>query len=243
MGSTGLDGVMERIRCRGIVVDIEGTTSAARYVYDVLFPYARARLGPWLSAHASEPETAAVVAEVASIVGTDPSDLDAVASQLIRWIDDDTKAAPLKTIQGLIWQEGYARRELTSHLFDDVPPALRAWQEAGLVLAVYSSGSVAAQQALMAHAPQGDLRPLFTAYFDITTAGAKREPSAYRTIAAALGIDPADLLFLSDTQAELDAAREAGWQTVGLMREGESQATASGEPTVASFDEIDIVPA
>jgi len=183
------------------------------------------------------------VAEVASSIGADPGDLDAVTAQLIRWIDDDVKAAPLKTIQGLIWEEGYARGELTSHMFDDVPPALRAWKEAGLVLAVYSSGSVAAQQALVANAPQGDLRPLFTGYFDITTAGAKREPSSYRRIAVSLGIDPAQLLFLSDVQAELDAARVAGWQTVGLLREGETQATATAEPTVASFDDIEVVPA
>ena len=44
-------------------------------------------------------------------------------------------------------------------------------------------------------------------------------------------------------EAELDAAREAGWQTVGLLREGETQATATAEPTVASFDEIEVVPA
>jgi enolase-phosphatase E1 len=234
---------MERIACRGIVVDIEGTTSAARHVYEVLFPYARAHMRDWLAAHGSEPETAGAVAEVASSIGADPGDLDAVTAQLIRWIDDDVKAAPLKTIQGLIWEEGYARGELTSHMFDDVPPALRAWKEAGFVLAVYSSGSVAAQQALVANAPQGDLRPLFTGYFDITTAGAKREPSSYRRIAVSLGIDPAQLLFLSDVQAELDAARVAGWQTVGLLREGETQATATAEPTVASFDDIEVVPA
>ncbi len=229
---------MERIACRGIVVDIEGTTSAARHVYDVLFPYARAHLRDWLDRHGSEPETDSAVAEVAAGLGCDPDDLDAVTAQLVTWIDDDVKAAPLKTLQGLIWQEGYARGELTSHMFDDVPPALRSWQESGLTLAIYSSGSVAAQQALVAHAPQGDLRPLFSHYFDITTAGPKREPSSYRRIAEALGIAPGDLLFLSDTQAELDAAREAGWQVVGLRRTGEEQATAASDPTVGSFTEI-----
>ena len=231
---------MERIACRGIVVDIEGTTSAARHVYDVLFPYARAHLRDWLDRHGSEPETASAVAAVAAGLGCDPDDLDAVTAQLVAWIDDDVKAAPLKTLQGLIWQEGYARGELTSHMFDDVPPALRNWQESGLTLAIYSSGSVAAQQALVAHAPQGDLRLLFSHYFDITTAGPKREPSSYRRIAEALGIAPGDLLFLSDTQAELDAAREAGWQVVGLRRTGEEQATAASDPTVGSFAEIPV---
>ncbi len=233
---------MERITCRGIVVDIEGTTSAARHVYDVLFPYARTHLRDWLDRHRAEPEAGSAIAEVAATLDCDPDDLDAVAAQLVSWIDADIKAAPLKTIQGLIWQEGYARGELTSHVFDDVPPALRDWRDAGLTLAIYSSGSVAAQQALVAHAPQGDLRPLFSGYFDITTAGPKREATSYRRIAEALGIAPGDLLFLSDIQAELDAARAAGWQVLGLRREGEDQATAT-TPAVPSFADIPIVPA
>ena len=232
---------MQRIACRGVVVDIEGTTSAARHVYEVLFPYARDHLRDWLEHHGSDPETASAVAEVAATLDCDPGDLDAVTAQLTTWIDDDVKAAPLKTIQGLIWQQGYERGELTSHVFDDVPPVLRAWHDGGLTLAVYSSGSIAAQQALVANAPQGDLRALFSDYFDITTAGPKREPSSYRRIAQALGMDPAHLLFLSDTQAELDAAREAGWQVIGLRRTGEEQATATSDPTVGSFAEIEAV--
>lgn len=232
------DVPMVEISCRAIVMDIEGTTSAARFVYDVLFPYAREHMAEWVTEHRDDPATAAAVAEVAADLGVPAADTEAVVSQLVRWIDEDVKAAPLKTIQGLIWAQGYARGDLTSHVFDDVVPALEAWRGEGLTLAIYSSGSVAAQRSLFAHSPHGDLNGLIAANFDITTAGPKREAESYRRIAEAMAVDPTELLFLSDIQAELDAAREAGWQVVGLLREGEAQATASRDPHVGTFADI-----
>lgn len=226
-----------------VVMDIEGTTSAARHVYDVMFPYARAAMRTWIEQHPDDPVTRGAVDDVAAHLGVPPTDLDAIVGQLTAWIDDDVKAAPLKAIQGQIWQQGYARGELTSHMFDDVAPALRTWHDAGLTLVIYSSGSVAAQQALFAHAPDGDLDALIDANFDITTAGPKRERASYERIAGALGVSPDRLLFLSDIQAELDAARDAGWQVVGVLRAGEAQATAAEPPLIASFAELDVRPA
>lgn len=219
-------------------MDIEGTTSAAQHVYDVLFPYAREHLRPWITDHGTEPATSAALTATAVESGLDPDDRDALIAQLETWIDSDVKAAPLKTLQGFIWEQGFARGELSSHVFEDVVPALQDWREGGLTLAIYSSGSVAAQRLLFGHAPQGDLNPLIEANFDITTAGPKREAASYRAIAAALALAPGDLLFLSDVQAELDAARDAGWQVVGLLRDGEAQATATEEPHVGSFADL-----
>ena len=221
-----------------IVMDIEGTTSSARHVYDVLFPYARSAMPTWVEQHADEPVTRKAIVEVAEQLGVDPTDTAAIVAQLVSWIDQDVKAAPLKTLQGLIWQEGYSRGELTSHMFDDVPPALAAWHSSGIPLVIYSSGSVAAQKALFAHAPDGDLDALIDANFDITTAGPKRERDSYVRIAQALSAQPEQLLFLSDIQEELDAAHAAGWQVVGVLRDGEAQATANAEPLVSSFSEL-----
>lgn len=229
---------MVEVRCSAVVMDIEGTTSAARHVYDVLFPYARDHMAEWIEQHADEPATAHALAEVAGQIGTD--DQTAVLAQLLAWIDEDVKAAPLKTLQGFIWEQGYARGELTSHMFADVEPALRVWNKAGIRLVIYSSGSVAAQRALFANAPDGDMTPLLESYFDITTAGPKREADSYRAIATALDLPPESILFLSDIQAEIDAARAAGWQTIGVLRDGEAQATAADELLIASFTELSV---
>ena len=121
-------------------------------------------------------------------------------------------------------------------------PALRAWHEAGLELAVFSSGSVAAQRAWFGHSPDGDLLPMIGAHFDTDNAGPKREPDSYRAIASALDRAPGEIMFLSDVRAELDAARAAGWQTVGVRRPGEPQyeAGVGDHRAIASFAELDL---
>ena len=230
------------IRCSAIVMDVEGTTSAARFVYDVLFPYARERMAPWIDEHPDDPTTAAAVAEVAQGLGVSPADTSAVVAQLTAWLDADVKAPPLKALQGMVWAQGYASGELTAHFFADVEPALRAWQAQGILLAVYSSGSVAAQRSLFAHTAHGDLTGLIGANFDLASGGAKREPDSYRRIAAHLGLEPGEVLFLSDIEDELAAARAAGWQAVGVLRRGEQQATASPIGAVSTFAELAVTP-
>lgn len=204
-----------------IAIDIEGTTSATEFVHQRLFPWTRQHLEGWIAEHGREPQVAAQLAEVRREVGAVGTS-DRYAVEVLRsWIDQDVKATPLKAIQGWMWQEGFASGQLESHLFEDVAPALRAWHEAGLRLAVYSSGSVTAQESWFGHSPAGDLRPLFSGWFDTENAGPKRDEDSYRRIAAHLGSAPNQLLFLSDITSELDAARSAGWHTVGIRRPGE----------------------
>jgi enolase-phosphatase E1 len=226
-----------------VVLDIEGTTGAAGYVHGELYDHARPRLGPWIDAHREDPDVATAVAQTKADAGL-PEDAGTaeVVAALHAWMDGDVKATPLKTLQGQIWAAGYAAGELSSHFFDDVVPQLRAWHDRGVRLAVFSSGSVASQVPWFRHAPAGDLTPLVDGYFDTVNAGPKREAGSYDTIAAALGRAPGELLFLSDLPAELHAAREAGWQVVGVRRAGEPNAEAdfADLPVISSFAELDV---
>jgi enolase-phosphatase E1 len=191
-----------------ILTDIEGTTTAIAFVKDTLFPFAAAALDGFLDAHGGAPEVAAILAQVP---GPDPR------ATLRGWMARDEKATPLKALQGLIWRAGYADGRLRGHLWPDVAPCLRAWAAGGVALAVYSSGSVEAQRLLFGHSEAGDLTGLFAGFFDTTTGG-KREAPSYAAIAAALGLAPADILFLSDVAEELDAAAAAGLATCQLVR-------------------------
>lgn len=232
---------------RGVVVDIEGTTSATSAVHVGLYDFARPRIEPWLRDHADDPDVAAAIDATREAAGlaADASISD-VAEVHRAWMRDDVKATPLKTVQGQIWAAGFATGDLTAHFFDDVAPQLRAWHDRGLQLAVYSSGSVAVQEPWFRSSPSGDLAELMSAYFDTVNAGPKREADSYRAIATALAPSwraaPGLLVFLSDVAAELDAARAAGWQTIGLRRPGEPSEHADfGEhAVVASFADIDL---
>ena len=193
---------------KAILLDIEGTTSSISFVADELFPYARKHLAAFVAAH---PQIAAPI--LADVPGDDP------VATLIRWIDEDRKETPLKTLQGLIWAQGYADGTLTGHVYPDTPEALRRWAAAGLKVYIYSSGSIAAQKLIFGHSVAGDLAPLLSGYFDTTT-GPKRDTDSYARIAGAIGLRPSELLFLSDMPAEIDAARAAGLQALLIDRAG-----------------------
>jgi enolase-phosphatase E1 len=230
--------VIEVRGVRAVVTDIEGTTSSLAFVKDVLFPYARRAIPTYVRRH--EAELADMTRQVAEIAGKPTLDAQELTAILLEWMDEDRKITPLKDLQGRIWRTGYESGELTSHVYEDAVRGLRRWHAAGLRLYVYSSGSIPAQQLLFAHTLAGDLRPLFSGYFDTTT-GPKLESGSYGRIAATLALPPRTIVFLSDHPGETGAAAAAGLQTVLLAREVPSIPAAPGESAGArNFDEISL---
>lgn len=222
---------------KAIVTDIEGTTSSIDFVHQSLFPYARAHLRAYLHAHARDAAVNEALAEVAQLERRALS-LDQAADVLTRWIDEDRKLTPLKSLQGLIWAQGYAAGELKGHVYPDTPLYLRRWHAQGLKLYVYSSGSVAAQKLIFGHSDAGDLTPLFSGYFD-TRVGGKREAVSYRAIRQAIELPGAAVLFLSDIGEELDAAREAGFKTCQLLRDARAKPSPE-HPHAKDFGEVSL---
>jgi enolase-phosphatase E1 len=218
-----------------IITDIEGTTSSLSFVKDVLFPYSRAHMAEFVRAHAQEPAVQHELDEVRRLSGENLTEAE-VIEQLLRWIAEDKKVTPLKSLQGMIWEDGYKKGDFKGHMYEDALRHLQKWKQAGIRLYVFSSGSVQAQKLLFAHTGYGDLTPLFSGYFD-TNIGNKREAGSYRKIAAAIGSAPDDILFLSDIREELDAAQAAGMQTIWLVRDGAIDPKAAHRQA-RSFDEI-----
>lgn len=206
-----------------IITDIEGTTSRISFVTEVLFPYAARELPAFIMQHASESAVAIQLAQCRSLMQQPDASLDAVIAQLQQWITEDKKVTPLKALQGMIWQQGYESGAFTGHVYPDVFEALKRWQQQGVKLYVYSSGSVQAQQLLFKYSDFGDMTSLFSGYFD-TRIGAKREMSSYAAILQQLQLPPKQVLFLSDVVAELDAAAPLGMATIQLIREGQASA-------------------
>jgi enolase-phosphatase E1 len=157
-----------------------------------------------------------------------------VAPYVLWLMEQDRKSTGLKALQGRIWLEGYERGALRGVLYDDVAPAFRRWRARGLRLAIFSSGSVLAQRLIFSRSNAGDLTPFLEAYFD-TTAGPKREAASYRGIAETLALAPTRVLFLSDVEAELDAARAAGMATALSQRPGVPPPKTSSHPGFATF--------
>lgn len=225
-----------------VVLDIEGTTGSAGHVHDVLFPYARERFAGWFADRRSAAGRSAVpdALEAVRADAGDPALTEADAVALLqRWTDDDVKMPSLKTVQAAIWAAGYADATLTGHVYPEVPRAIATWREHGIGVHIYSSGSVDAQRNWFTYSNHGDLSGLLCGYHDLTTAGGKRSATSYRKITAAIGTAPRHTVFLSDVAAELDAAAEAGWQTVGVRRDDDPRdPDVPGHRTVAALDQL-----
>lgn len=227
-----------------ILTDIEGTTTSISFVHDILFPYSRSAISQFLTENLNNFEVSQILKNLwesnfqqhNQTKSTD-FDLTAIVSLLHKWIDTDQKETHLKRLQGMIWKEGYEKSKFKSHIYPDVPPKLRSWRGAGKRLAVYSSGSIEAQKLLFPHTEFGNLVDLFGNFFD-TNIGAKRDVDSYRRIAAALKERPAQILFLSDVSAELDAAKIAGFLTHQICRDGLLEQSA--HPHSNSFTEIQL---
>lgn len=234
---TGVGAI--ELTARGVLLDVEGTTSAVAYVYDVMFPFARTHLTKYLDSNWHSPALSSVKQQVADDTATPAaaSNRELFEATIVHLMDDDVKATGLKQLQGLIWESGFKSGELIAHVFDDVPPALRQWQANGIDIRIYSSGSIHAQKLFFGHTEAGNLLPCFSGHYD-TTVGGKRETSSYTAIATDWQIPAGDILFLSDVVDELDAARHAGMQTGLCLRPGNAAVQpAHGHTELASFDD------
>ena len=235
---------------RGLLLDIEGTTTPIAFVYNVLFPFARAHAKDYLSRHLASDEVRLdverlreehakdVVDELSPPPITASSELEAIVGYMNWLMDRDRKSTGLKSLQGRIWEEGYRSGALKSEVFPDVPGPLERWHRGGLKVAIFSSGSVLAQKLLFAHTGAGNLSQFIDGYFDTTT-GPKNAPESYRRISAELQLNPSQLLFISDVTAELEAAAHAGVQTALCIRPGNApQANLNQQRIIRSFDEV-----
>jgi enolase-phosphatase E1 len=236
---------------RAILLDIEGTTTPIAFVKDVLFPFARRNAAAFLAAHRHEPEVEADLTLLAKerererespdLAPPPPAASSDPLPYLFWLMDRDRKSTALKALQGRIWRDGYESGTLVSEVYADVVPALTRFRGAGIEVSIFSSGSVLAQRLLFAHTNAGDLRPFLSAWFDTTTGG-KKEAASYARIASELGLEPRQVLFVSDVAEELDAAKQAGMDIALCVRPGTTEAEAEPIPSrhriVRSLEEI-----
>ncbi len=222
---------------KAILTDIEGTTTDIAFVHRVLFPYAYERLAEYLRKHENDSAVQTILAQARDELKQPDAGLDTLIGSFRHWIEQDLKITSLKALQGLIWMHGYEQGDFKGHLYEDAHRLLQQWHADGIALYVFSSGSVKAQQLIFGYSDYGDLRSLFSGYFDTTT-GPKREAPSYEAIVQSIGCAADEVLFLSDITQELDAARRAGLRTCLVARD--EQPVAPQHAVVSRFDDISL---
>ncbi|MCI0412619.1 acireductone synthase [bacterium] len=203
---------------RAVLCDIEGTTTSLSFVHDVLFPLSREKMDSFIRENWTAPELQPILDDLKKKIPIENPPPPDVVALLQAWIDADKKDRALKEIQGRIWKEAFESGKIRAPVYPDVPEKWAEWKRQGLSIYIFSSGSIEAQQLLFRYSEAGDLTHFIDGYFDTTT-GPKKVAASYEKIANTIEMNPADILFLSDMPAELDAARQAGMQTIQLMRD------------------------
>jgi len=235
---------------RALLLDVEGTTTPIDFVFKTLFPFAAAQVESFLREHSEDPETRQIIADLRQTwsgaasagapvwIETTPDEKLLSAAAYVRWlVARDSKMTPLKTLQGKIWEAGFRAGQLKGEVYPDVAPAFARWRAQSRRIAIFSSGSVLAQRLLFAHSTAGDLSAFLDAYFDTTT-GPKREAASYQKIAAAIELEPPEILFVSDVAEELDAASRVRMCTALSLRPGTPPPATPTHARMASFDRL-----
>ena len=218
-----------------LLLDIEGTTTPISFVHDVLFPYAREAFSGFLREHQFREDVQVAIDAVLEQHKLDleqgedvpplgeSDSMEEFQRMLLRYLlwqmDHDKKTHGLKSLQGKIWKEGYAKGELKGEVFGEVAEVFAALKEQGKPIYIYSSGSVQAQVLLFGQTTVGDLLPYLSGHFDTETGG-KKEAQSYVVIAEKIGVAPERILFATDILEEAVAANAAGVQAVMMERPG-----------------------
>jgi enolase-phosphatase E1 len=244
--------LIDESQIRVILLDIEGTTTPVKFVYQTLFPYASRKLESFLREHFQDPEIQSLIQDLRAQHELDarsglepPGWLDHPEEARLRssvsygqWlIARDSKCTPLKSMQGKIWQQGFLSGELRGEVFPDVPIAFERWRRQKKIICIYSSGSVLAQQLLFRTTTSGDLTPYISIFFD-TRVGGKTEGESYKKIAASFSYAQHQFLFVSDAVKEIEAAASVGMQAILCDRDGRACFSPAEGVVIRSFDGV-----
>src|SRR5687767_2700423 len=104
---------MASYRVRGVLLDIEGTTSSISFVYDVMFPFVRRELDLFLKDHWEQPEVMTAADQIARDAGhadllamcqqqsarDDWQAQEVVRGEVTALMDKDAKTTGLKALQ------------------------------------------------------------------------------------------------------------------------------------------------
>lgn len=234
---------------RAILMDIEGTSVPIHFVHKDMFQYARDHIDGFLKRKLYSYEIKGLLMDIlkefnrvhSSNVNNEynENNLEYLSGIVKTMIDEDSKFGALKELEGLIWKEGFEDGTLICNLYPEVKESIMRWKSSGLLVFIYSSGSVLSQELLFSHTSDGNISKMLDGYFD-TKVGNKKEKDSYMKIANKIGENPKNILFLSDSEDEIAAAKSAGMLCYLVKRDGYDDRLNKVSNTIKSLDEIKV---
>lgn len=224
--------------CSAILIDIAGTVGSINFTKDTLYAFAKKNIEEYLTSKWDDEEVKKLVAELKGD-GEELADVTKAVERFNTLTDENSVNVGLKTMQGLLYKQGYEKGELKAHVFDDIKSALEEWSKHRKIC-IYSTGAEEAQKQYFSHSTAGDLSAFIANYFD-QTVGKKTASESYEGIAKTLEVKPAEILYLSDDIDEIKAATKAGCASVLVTREGNAEISEDDKKdrlVVSSFADL-----
>lgn len=255
-----------------VILDIEGTVCPITFVKDTLFPYFIKKL-PSILQKFQYPLPTTTTSDndddddpVLNILKQLPENIiqswESIFNHFKNLVDQDIKDPILKSLQGLIWKQGYENNELKAPIYQDSIKFIESFptvksKDNQRKIYIYSSGSIKAQILLFGHVKNSsttttsidndtiDLNDKLNGYFDITTVGFKNQSNSYIKILQEIDKSqyPQSVLFLSDNINEVNAAINAGMKSYIVIRPGNSPINDEDKKfhkIIYSLDELDL---
>ena len=235
-----------------VVLDIEGTVCPISFVKTTLFPYFLEKLPLEISA-LTFPLNFTSNSPVEQICSQFPENVRGSSDSLLEYItslvNNDIKDPILKSLQGFIWKLGYENGELMAPVYEDSIEFVKDMSKTKKIY-IYSSGSIKAQILLFGHVKDAngtslDMNRYLSGYYDITTAGFKQESESYVKILKDIGYESkqSSVLFLSDNVKEVDAAIQAGMNSLVVDRPGNAPLNETDKKSfsiIETFKELEV---
>jgi HAD superfamily hydrolase (TIGR01509 family) len=117
--------------------------------------------------------------------------------------------------------------------FEGAADLLRTTKKAGLVVVLATSASDAEAQHLTAAIDADDVIDVVTTKGDVDAS--KPDPDIVKTALGKAGLAPEDAIFVGDTVWDVEAARRAGLDCVGVLSGGVSEQELRGAGAVAVY--------
>lgn len=162
-----------------------------------------------------------------------------VIDEVARQIGNKNLDKYFMNVFGVVNRDGYYHGRLDAGFFGDVEPAFSRWKlDEGKMIYTYSSGSAFSQNGMFTHSKFGKLRMFVDNFFDLMNPGSKYEAASYEDIAGQIEVATSDIMFLSDSSRELDAAHKAGCDVRLVVREGNKETESDKYQVIHSFYEV-----
>ncbi len=144
---------------------------------------------------------------------------------------------------GFVNIDSYRTGKVKGEFYGDVFESFQRWNLNKSGVYIFSNGSEESQEELfktMKDGEKNDLSFFVSRFFDTAQVGSKSNPDSYKQIAEIIRAAPSTFLFLSDLEAELEAADKAGYGNVFLVVRPSNKPTEYNRyRRISSFNEID----